>query len=72
MAKRILLLSIVIFYFKNVFAQEGTIKGKIFDSKTKDAIGGVNVYLDGKGVTTSDTGGNYHVKCSAGSHSLEF
>lgn len=53
-------------------AQEGTLKGKIADAKTKEGLGGVNIYIDGKGVAVSDTAGNYEMKCSAGSHAVEY
>lgn len=55
-----------------LFGQEGTLKGKIADAKTQEGLGGVNIYIDGKGVASSDIDGNYQVKCSTGMHSVEY
>ncbi|MBI3500702.1 MAG: TonB-dependent receptor [Bacteroidetes bacterium] len=52
--------------------QEGTLKGKIADAKTGDGLGGVSIYIDGKGATVSDTSGNYKTQCPTGTHSVEF
>lgn len=72
MGIRLLAFFIILFQLSTLFAQEGTLKGKIADAKTKEGLGGVNIYMDGKGIAVSDTGGNYEVKCSAGSHSVEY
>ncbi|MBI4930994.1 MAG: TonB-dependent receptor [Bacteroidetes bacterium] len=69
---RLLTLFIAIFQLSFLAAQEGTLKGRIADAKTKEGLGGVSIYVDGKGVAVSDTGGNYQTQCSAGSHSVEF
>jgi len=72
MVIRLLTLFITLFQLSFLCAQEGTLKGKIADAKTKEGLGGVSIYVDGKGVAVSDTGGNYEVKSSAGSHSVEY
>jgi len=72
MAIRLLTLFIAIFQLTFLAAQEGTLKGKIADSKTKEALGGVSIYVDGKGAATSRPDGNYEVKILAGGHSVEF
>jgi len=61
-----------LFHLKNLSAQDGTLKGKISDAKTKETLGGVNIYIDGKGAATSNSDGNYEAKCPVGSHSVEF
>lgn len=58
--------------FSQEGGKEGTLKGRISDAKTKEGLGGVNIYIDGKGAAVSDTGGNYTVKSPAGSHSVEY
>lgn len=75
MTKQLLTFFIAIFQLSFISAQEiqeGTLKGKIADAKTKEGLGGVSIYVDGKGVAVSDTAGNYEVKNSAGSHSVEY
>src|ERR1051325_2009006 len=52
--------------------QEGTLKGKITDTKTKEVVGGVGIFVDGKGIAVSDTGGNYKMQLSVGIHTVEF
>ncbi|MFI5164186.1 MAG: TonB-dependent receptor domain-containing protein [Bacteroidia bacterium] len=72
MTIRVLTLFIALSQFTFLFAQEGTLKGKITDGKTKEALGGVSIFVDGKGATTSNADGSYEIKTSAGSHSVEF
>lgn len=55
-----------------LFGQEGTLRGKIADAKTQEGLGGVNIYVDGKGVASSGMDGNYQVKCPVGIHSVEY
>lgn len=67
MLKRFLLLTaIVLAGFSFAFAQSGTLKGKITDSKTKEAISFANVVLEigGKmvGGATTDIDGNFTIK----------
>lgn len=67
MLKRFLLLTaIVLAGFSFAFAQTGTLKGKIYDSKTKEAISFANVVLEvgGKSVggAASDMDGNFTIK----------
>ena len=72
MAIRLLTLFIGIFQLTFLSAQDGVLKGKITDNKTKEALGGVNIYVDGKGAATSNPDGNYEVKILAGNHAIEF
>lgn len=50
----------------------GTLKGRITDAKTREGLGGVSIYVDGKGAAVSDTGGNYKIQVPSGSHAVEF
>jgi len=72
MSIRILVLSIAIIYFGFLSAQDGMVRGKVTDSRTGEALGGVSVYMDKKGVTTSNADGTYELKIPAGTHSIEF
>ena len=72
MVIRLLTLFIAIFQLNFLSAQEGIVKGKITDGKTKEALGGVSIYVDGKGAATSTLEGNYELKIPAGNHNLEF
>ncbi len=72
MSIRILLLFIAVIHFGFLSAQEGILKGKITDDKTKEAFGGVSVYIDKIGSAISNPDGIYEVKILAGSHSIEF
>jgi iron complex outermembrane receptor protein len=69
---RILTLFIAVIHFNYLSAQEGILKGKVTDSKTKEVLGGVSVYIDKMGATTSNADGTYEVKALAGNHELEF
>ncbi len=51
--------------FVNAFSQTGSIRGRVFDNKTKEALPGANVYFikNGKAIGVStDTSGNYLLK----------
>lgn len=78
MGIRILLFFIAIFQIVFLAAQdiatlhEGTLKGRITDAKTREGLGGVSIYVDGKGAAVSDTGGNYKVQVPMGTHAVEF
>lgn len=53
-------------------AQGGILKGKVEDGRSKEALGGVSIYVDKTGAATSGPDGTYEVKTSAGSHPVEF
>ncbi len=72
MGIRLLIFFIALFQLSSLLAQEGILKGKISDAKTKETLGGVSIYIDGKGATTSNADGIYETKFPAGSHSVEF
>jgi iron complex outermembrane receptor protein len=72
MATRLLALLLSVFQMAVVSAQQGTIRGSVTDDKTKETLGGVSIYIDGKGATTSGPEGTYELKCATGTHSLEF
>ena len=72
MGIRLFIFFISVFQLSFLSAQEGILKGKIMDAKAKEGLGGVSVYLDGKGAAISDTSGNYETKCSVGNHSIEY
>ncbi|MDR2474616.1 MAG: TonB-dependent receptor [Bacteroidales bacterium] len=55
-----------------LFAQAFTIRGKISDEKTREALNGVSILIEGKdgtGTTSSETG-EYMLSLSAGNYSL--
>ncbi len=69
-----LLLTIFIFSFVSLFAQEtGTITGKVTEKKTKEALLGVNVVLKGTYYgAASDFDGNYRIKnINPGTYNVE-
>jgi outer membrane receptor protein involved in Fe transport len=72
MPLRIILLLISILPFAFLSAQDGIVKGKITDSNTKEPLGGVSVYLDKRGITTSQADGTYELKIPSGNHYAEF
>ncbi len=72
MGIRLLIFFIALFQLSSLLAQKGIFKGKISDAKTKEMLGGVSIYIDSKGVTTSNADGIYETKFPAGSHSVEF
>ncbi len=72
MAIRLLTLFYFMFQLAVLSAQQGTLHGIITDDKTKETLGGVSIYIDGKGATSSGADGSYEIKCLAGNHSVEF
>jgi len=68
MFKKILLLSgcLVLLIHASIFAQPGTLQGKVFDSESKEPISFANIIVesDGKQIagTMSDFNGNYTIK----------
>ena len=54
------------------FAQNATIKGKITDATTKEALFGVNIVLDKKTGTASDVEGNYIINVIPGKYTLNY
>jgi outer membrane cobalamin receptor len=70
--------NLLIFYFMFLFllplafSQQATIKGKIFDDKTKETIPGVNIIRDSVNGVVSDINGNYSIKVSPGKVKLSF
>ncbi|MFN8267895.1 MAG: TonB-dependent receptor [Chitinophagales bacterium] len=53
-------------------AADGTIKGKITDTNTKEALIGVNVTTDNNLSTISDVNGEYELKAPEGTYTLTF
>lgn len=76
MKKSLLAFFIGIFLLPFASAQDaspnGTLKGKITDAKTKEPLGGVNIYVNGKGAAMSDTEGHYKLDIPVGIHEIEF
>ncbi len=54
-----------------VFAQKGTVKGVITDSKTKETLPSTSVLYNGTGVVT-DINGNYKLELDEGTHELTY
>ncbi|MBK8946746.1 MAG: TonB-dependent receptor [Ignavibacteriae bacterium] len=73
--KTLLSLSILllIFSYSNIFSQTGSIKGRILDSSTKEALFGANVIIKGTSLgSASDLDGNYIIRnISVGKQNLE-
>lgn len=65
---------LLLFYssFPPIHAQSGTIKGSVFDAKTKEPLPGASVFLSGIGTTTvADSKGNFSIRnVAAGSYTL--
>jgi hypothetical protein len=60
--KKIFTLIAALILFINMSAQNITVKGKIVDSQTKEALMGVNVYQDGsQNGTVTDITGNFEL-----------
>lgn len=72
MSLRIFILFITIIHAGVSSAQEGILQGKIADAGSKEALGGVSVYIDKMGAATTTADGTYKVKILPGSHSIEF
>ena len=65
-----LALLITAFTFLKSKGQE--ISGRISDKMTNETLIGVNILLDGKGITSSDFDGNFFVSTSEGTHEIVF
>src|SRR6266404_2760953 len=63
---------ILLLFSLSLFAQHGIIKGRVLDSKNKEAIIGASVVADSSGGVTSDITGNYELKPSPGEHQIFF
>ena len=48
------------------------ISGRITDKLTNESLIGVNIMLDGKGVTSSDFDGNFSISANEGNHEMVF
>ncbi len=73
--KTVLSISIFLFIitYSNSYSQTGSIKGKVLDSKTKDALFGANIIIKGTSLgSASDLEGNYVIRnISVGEQTLE-
>lgn len=70
--KKLLLLFLITHLF-SAFAQKATIKGILTDSKTSEALIGVNVSTEDSTVgSITDTDGKYELSVSPGKHQLTF
>lgn len=70
--RKLYFLSIFLFLILNNYAQEATLKGTVYDFKTKETLVGVNViYGSNKGVST-DNFGNYLIKIPEGKYKLTY
>ena len=56
----------------SLLAQDAVIKGKLIDSKSKDALIGVNITSQNNLSTVSDLNGNYELKIPEGNHTLTY
>jgi len=65
-----LALLITAFTFLKSKGQE--ISGRVSDKMTNETLIGVNILLDGKGITSSDFDGNFIVSTSEGTHEIVF
>ena len=63
---------IVLNMFTLLSSKGQEVTGQIFDKLTKETLIGVNILLDGKGVTSSDIEGKFSIKTSLGDHELLF
>lgn len=72
MLLRILTLFIAVIHCNSTFGQGGTLRGKIIDSATQEALGGVSIFIDKMGASTSQPDGSYEIKVLAGTHLVEF
>src|SRR5579863_5746601 len=60
MAKKFYLFIILLFSVTAVFAQNGSIKGKVYDQSTNTSLAGANVTIDGSAKqTTTDVNGSF-------------
>lgn len=73
MKKNVLIILVFITYLcGNIFAQNGFIKGKVIDSKTKETLVGVSIITEAKTGTTTDVNGNYSLEIVPGDHTITF
>ncbi len=70
MKKTQVLLVVFILFFE--VANTQTIKGKIIDATTKEALIGVNISLNNGNGTATDINGNYQLKLQEGEHKISF
>lgn len=56
----------------SLFAQQATIKGKVADAKSNEALIGVNILSDNNILGISDNDGNYELQLADGNHTLIF
>ena len=69
----VLILCLLVFpFYSIIFAQEGSIRGKVVDASSGERLPGVNIIIDKDIVTASSTDGSYSHSLSAGEHSLVF
>lgn len=73
MMKRLALIIIsVLLISQSLFAQKGTLRGKIIDRENGETLIGATVSLKNKPVgTITDFDGNYSLKLSPGSYSIK-
>ena len=65
-----LVLLLTAFTFLKSEGQE--ISGRISDKLTNETLIGVNILLNGKGITSSDFDGNFSISTSEGTHEIVF
>src|ERR1051326_4416262 len=70
--KNISLLILFFIFCISLYADDGLLKGKVSDAKTKEALIGVSVVADAQGGTITDVNGNYELKLTAGEHKIVF
>lgn len=71
--KLTLVLVVILSSITSLYAQLGTIKGKVTDAKTNEELIGVNIIVDGTSFgSTTDFEGNYTLKVEPGSYKLIF
>lgn len=67
---KVFLAIVLLFFLSKLSAQE--IIGTIKDKNSGESLIGVNVILDGKGISSSDIDGRFKIKGTVGSHQLSF
>lgn len=72
MKKRYLLICFFMLSYIFVEAQKATIKGTIIDSRTKETLVGVNVFVDQKHGTVTDVFGNYILELEPGDYKITY
>ena len=63
---------LLVAFWINAFAQEGTIKGLIKDAETKEPMIGVNIVSENGIGTVTDLDGKYELKLEAGNRQIEY